>query len=141
MEDNHYAPPRRTGPAPVGPSADARGPAALIWRVAFLCLFAGLNFYFSVPSHGNVSYLILGCICLGSAVLLARRSSWSVYPLYVATLIMGAGLVGGIYNYSQHPELLREPLPRQIISWAIPLVPMILLITCCTYARRFPRHV
>jgi hypothetical protein len=53
--------------------------------------------------------------------------------------MMGTAIPWGIYNYAQHPELLREPLERQIISWLIPLVPFALLVECCMYARRLER--
>jgi hypothetical protein len=115
--------------------------AALIWRVGFLSSFAGLNFYFGIPGRGNISYLMLGCLCLVSAVLLLRLSRWSKYPLYAATIIMGTALLGGVYTFTRNPTLLHESLQKQLISWLIPLIPTLLLLSCCTYAYRLSRRV
>lgn len=141
MDENNFSPPKSPVADPPGPHPRFRRNAALIWRVVFLCLFAGLNFYFSIPGRGNISYLVLGCLCLASAALLLRLSPWAKYPLYVATLIMGAALIGGVYTYAQNPALVHDPLQRQVISWLIPLVPTLFLIACCTYAHRLSRHV
>jgi hypothetical protein len=140
MNDNIYASPKSPVGDPVAPRPQTRRNPAFIWRVIFLCLFAALNFYFAIPGRGNISYLVLGCLCLASAGLLLRLSPWSKYPLFVATLIMGASFIGGIYNYAADPDLLNRSLQQQVISWLIPFVPTVLLVACWTYARRLSRH-
>ena len=141
MDDNIYAPPKSPLGDPVPPGPQTRRNPAFIWRVTFLCLFAALNFYFALPGRGNISYLVLGCLCLVSAGLLLRLSPWSRYPLVVATLIMGAALIDGIHNYAANSALSKRPPQQQVISWLIPLVPTVLLVACCTYARRLSRRV
>jgi hypothetical protein len=42
-------------------------------------------------------------------------------------------------NYFRNPALLSEPPEKQIISWLIPAIPIVLLIECCVYARRLGR--
>jgi hypothetical protein len=141
MDDNLYTPPKSPVGDPVPPRIQSRRDPSLIWRVIFLCLFAALNFYFALPGRGNISYLVLGCLCLVSAGLLLRLSPWSRYPLVVATLIMGAALIDGIHNYAANSALSKRPPQQQVISWLIPLVPTVLLVACCAYARRLSRRV
>jgi uncharacterized membrane protein HdeD (DUF308 family) len=45
-------------------------------------------------------------------------------------------LAGGIYNYVQNPSLRKNPIKLQVISWLIPVIPSVLLVSCYFYARR-----
>jgi len=124
--------------ATVGPTQQETA----FWRAVFLGAFSAINvylcFYYRLNNWKTWSgSLFLAALCGSSAVLLWRCSPLAKYPLYIATLYLGLGaLGGGIYNYMQNPALLHDPLPKQIIGWLIPGIPTVLLINCCLYARR-----
>ena len=118
---------------------------AVFWRVAYLWVFSALNiylcFYYGLSNWktwwGSLLMAVLGA---SSAILLWGGSSRAKFPLYVVTLYLGLGaLGGGIYNYMRNPALLQDPIQKQIISWLIPGIPTALLINCCLYARRMVR--
>ena len=114
--------------------------AALLWREVFLVSFAAFNLYFAWTDWKSWGYIVMAVLCAASAVLLSRSSRLAKYPLYVATLLLaGNALVFGIYNYIHQPALRQSPIQSQIISWLIPAIPFVLLISCCLYARRVAR--
>jgi hypothetical protein len=114
--------------------------AALLWREVFLVSFAAFNLYFAWTDWKSWGYIVMAVLCAASAVLLWRSSPLAKYPLYVGTLFLaGNALVFGIYNYIHQPALRQSPIQFQIISWLIPAIPSVLLISCCLYARRIGR--
>jgi hypothetical protein len=136
MDDRRYSPPN-------SPVADvdlkSSPPRNGFWYIAFLLLFAMINAYLAFTPYGNLWSMVTAVLSVASAVQLWRRSPRSKYPLYVLTLLMGTAIPLGIYNYFRNPALLSEPLEKQIISWLIPMIPIVVLIGCCVYARRLGR--
>jgi uncharacterized membrane protein YhaH (DUF805 family) len=136
MDDRRYSPP--DSPV-VDVDLKPRPPRNGFWYIAFLLLFAVINAYLAFTPYGNLWSMVTAVLSVASAVQLWRRSLRSKYPLYVLTLLMGTAIPMGIYNYVRNPALLSQPLEKQIISWLIPVIPIVVLIGCCVYARRLGR--
>jgi hypothetical protein len=116
--------------------------AARLWRELFLVSFAAFNLYFAWTDWKGWGYIVLAVLCAASAVLLWRSSPLARYPLYAATFFLaGNALVFGIYNYIHQPAFRQSPIQFQIVSWLIPGIPSVLLLSCCLYARRVAREV
>jgi hypothetical protein len=133
MVDNRFRPPNsKVVDVPAVAQSSGRG----YGYIAFLSFFALLNAYLAFTPYSNIWGLLLAVLSLASAGLLWHRSSKARYPLYALTLLMGSAIPVGLYNYIHNPALLHQSVETQVISWLIPVVPLVLLIACCLYARR-----